>query len=127
MDKIVTEANKRNNGTLPVVKAVKVKVNRNTVNADGKRQANGFIVLVEIEGRGWFNENAVLHHYGFKTVSGTFKTYEKAKLEADGIMAKWGKTKAAKKAAKKIDDIIGGMTEDQRNDLLAKLIAAKAA
>ena len=80
---------------LPVVKNVKVKVNGNKKEGE-KRKANAFIVLVEIEGKGWFNENAVLHHYGFKTVSRSFKTYEKARIEADGILAKWGKSTSAK-------------------------------
>lgn len=123
MDNMVTEKNIKSNAKLPVVKNVKIKVNRNAVNADGKREANGFIVLVEIEGKGWFNENAVLHHYGFKTVSGTFKTYVKAKLEADNIMAKWGKTKNSKKA-KTLDGIIGSMTKEEKDALIARLLAA---
>lgn len=100
---------------LPVVKNVKVKVNGNKKEGE-KRKANAFIVLVEIEGKGWFNENAVLHHYGFKTVSRSFKTYEKARLEADSIMAKWGKATSAK--AKK---------DLEREDAIRKNVIAELA
>lgn len=129
MDKIIMDKKIKRNSALPVVKNVKVKVNRNKVNADGKREANGFIVLVEIEGKGWFNENAVLHHYGFKTVSGTFKTYEKAKLEADSIEAKWGKVtgKKAKKDIEREESIrkrviaeLAKMTPEQIKELASK-------
>ena len=100
---------------LPVVKNVKVKVNGNKKEGE-KRKANAFIVLVEIEGKGWFNENAVLHHYGFKTVSRSFKTYEKARIEADGILAKWGKSSSAK-AKKDLD----------REDAIRKNVIAELA
>ena len=100
---------------LPVVKNVKVKVNGNKKVGE-KRKANAFIVLVEIEGKGWFNENAVLHHYGFKTVSRSFKTYEKARIEADGILAKWGKSTSAK-----------AKNDIEREDTIRKNVIAKLA
>ncbi len=118
--------NRVNTAALPKVDMAKVVVARNKATDDKKGyRASGFSVLVFVNGK-WRLENDVLHHYGIKSRTAVFTTYERAKEEVEKVKSTWGvEVKAAARKSKLTPaDKVAKMTPEEREEYLAALMAA---
>ena len=118
----IGKTNRVDTSALPKVDMAKVVVARNKATDNKKGYvATGFSVLVFVNGK-WRLQNDVLHHFGVKSHTAVFKTYEKAKEEIEKIKKTWGVAIEANAAKAK------GPTKAelaaQVADLQAKLAAA---
>ena len=117
--------NRVNTAVLPKVDMAKVVVARNKATDDKKGyRASGFSVLVFVNGK-WRLENDVLHHYGIKSRTAVFTTYERAKEEVAKVKSTWGvEVKAtARKSKLTPADKVAKMTPAEREEYLAALMA----
>lgn len=117
--------NRINLALLPKVDMAKVVVARNKATNDKKRyRASGFSVLVFVNGK-WRHENDALHHYGIKSRTAVFTTYERAKEELEKVKSTWGvEVKAtARKSKLTPAEKVAKMTPEEREEYLAALMA----
>lgn len=117
--------NRVNTSVLPKVDMAKVVVARNKATDDKKGyRASGFSVLVFVNGK-WRLENDVLHHYGIKSRTAVFTTYERAKEEVAKVKSTWGvEVKAAVRKSKLTPaEKVAKMTPEEREEYLAALMA----
>ena len=118
--------NRVNTAVLPMVDMAKVVVARNKATDDRKGyRATGFSVLVFVNGK-WRLENDVLHHYGIKSRTAVFTTYERAKEEVAKVKSTWGvEVKAAARKSRKLTpaERVAKMTPEEREAYLAALMA----
>ena len=118
--------NRVNTAVLPKVDMAKVVVARNKSTDDKKGyRASGFSVLVFVNGK-WRLENDVLHHYGVKSRTAVFTTYERAKEEVEKVKSTWGvEVKAAVRKSRKLTpaEKVAKMTPEECEEYLAALMA----
>ena len=118
--------NRVNTAVLPKVDMAKVVVARNKATDDKKGyRACGFSVLVFVNGK-WRLENDVLHHYGIKSRTAVFTTYERAKEEVAKVKSTWGVEvkETARKSKLTPAEKVAKMTPEEREAYLAALMAA---
>ena len=118
--------NRVNTAVLPKVDMAKVVVARNKATDDKKGyRASGFSVLVFVNGK-WRLENDVLHHYGIKSRTAVFTTYERAKEEVAKVKSTWGVEvkETARKSKLTPAEKVAKMTPEEREEYLAALMAA---
>lgn len=118
--------NRVNTAVLPKVDMAKVVVARNKATDDKKGyRASGFSVLVFVNGK-WRLENDVLHHYGIKSRTAVFTTYERAKEEVAKVKSTWGVEvkETARKSKMTPAEKVAKMTPEEREEYLAALMAA---
>lgn len=116
---------KKCNGKLPRVEYFRVDVDKGTGSAD-KWHATGYLLQVKVRGvDGMYCAGSVGAAYGMN-VKSKYKTMDEAREAGMKMKREWGRVtvKAAKKMGKTLQDQIAEMTKDQRDQLLAMLMAS---
>lgn len=122
---------KYNAAELPEIVRYGVKVARNNGKVGETKQVSGYYVIVKTADDGeWHALNEVLDKYNMRTKTLVFsKTakgegYDRAVEFAKKCQSTWGKAVVKGKKAKTLDGIIGSMTKEEKDALVARLLAA---